>query len=90
MCSLKNHPSPVYQLSSLTKRKENIMSQKKLFQYAIWYRDPKDSEKDELITSSVDTVEALDEEHVKRIALRTLAPKWDKKIAYIKIDVRPF
>lgn len=62
---------------------------KKLFQYSVWYRDPKDNEKDELV-SHVETVEAFDEEHAKRIALRKLDAKWDDKIAYIKVDVRPF
>ena len=60
-----------------------------VYQYAVWYRDPKDNEKDELV-AEVETVTATSEEHVKRIALRTLDEKWDDKLAYIEVLVRPF
>lgn len=62
-----------------------------LFQYSIWYRTPDRTkpEEDKLITGP-ETVQAYDQEHVKRIALRALDSEWDAKIADIEVDIRPF
>ena len=65
------------------------MSKNTLFQYAVWYRDPKDSDKDELI-QEVTSVKATSEDHVKAIALRALEAKWDEKLEHIKVETRPF
>lgn len=67
------------------------MSQPRLntYQYTVWFRDPKDSEKDEKI-GGVETVEAINVEHATRIAIRKLDAAWDAKIQNISVDVRPF
>lgn len=66
------------------------MAKSNVYQYAVWFRDPKgDAEKDELI-SEVTSVTAQNDEHVKRIALRSLDAKWDDKLANIEVLVRPF
>jgi hypothetical protein len=72
-----------------TKEDEMSSTRKGTYQYIVWYRDPKDSEKDEKITD-VQSVVATGEEHVKRIAIRGLETKWDEKLDNIVVEVRPF
>jgi len=62
---------------------------KQTYQYTIYYRDPQDNTKDKAL-SPIKSVEAVSEEHAKRIAIRSLGAEWDEKLHFIELTVKPF
>lgn len=65
------------------------MSRTQTFQYTVVYHDPKDSDKDVLV-SDVTSVQAYDTKHAERIALSKLDATWNDKLAHIEVVVRSF
>jgi len=66
------------------------MAKKINYQYSVWYRDGKDSDKDKMIKGVTD-VEATSVDHAKLIAIRSLTEQEaGDDLSKLEVVVRPF